>query len=65
MVPTAALAAILVVKVDWRDCKIVHQIVMERLHQFELDYATTGGHMHVTAWKTTRQPLPTSWQLAN
>jgi MFS superfamily sulfate permease-like transporter len=36
------------VAVDLTDCVFVDHTVMERLHQFELDYNSAGGHFHVT-----------------
>jgi MFS superfamily sulfate permease-like transporter len=35
------------ITVNFKDCVFVDHTVMERLHQFETEYNTAGGHFHV------------------
>jgi MFS superfamily sulfate permease-like transporter len=42
------------VTVDMKDCVFIDHTVMERLHQFELDYNATGGHFHVVGLEKHR-----------
>jgi len=49
------------VNVNLRDCVFVDHTVMERRHQFELDYKAAGGHFQVTGLErhrpNSRHPL--------